>query len=472
MAPLPYDISSRESILAHARKLLGKSLWDLYQTVIETRPRYGGKGRLGQDVERYHFRYRPNSANEPDFAEAELELKCTPLKSLVDGSMVSKERLVLNILNYEEEAHTTFWTSGFWRKNAHLLLMFYHHRADCDTLRLIFRIVRLWEVPHEDLGIFISDWTHIHRKICSGHAHDLHEGETFYLTTCPKGSRRNAELRTQPNSDNRAPQRAYAIKSSYINHIILDSLDHPEMVCGLALTPKQQRSIRAQREELGSLIQNRAQNESLEAYVAHRFATYQGKTIRQVEETLGITVSQSPKAMAYALCRAIFGIRQRRIAEFEKADVALKTIRLEANGTLKEAMSFPVVRYEDICREETWEESAWYHMLTRRFLFVVFRKATNRDDREAILEGAFFWAIPAADLAYAKTLWFDTREKVRQGDYTHFLRSSQNPVCHIRPKARNAADLTSTPQGGQAKKYCYWLNRKYILSIVRTHLGA
>ncbi|MBQ3778273.1 MAG: hypothetical protein II835_09400, partial [Fibrobacter sp.] len=61
---LPYDRSSKESILEHARKMLGKTLWQLYG---DARLVQSGKGGLGNAVEKYHFQYEPNSKSEPDF---------------------------------------------------------------------------------------------------------------------------------------------------------------------------------------------------------------------------------------------------------------------------------------------------------------------------------------------------------------------------------------------------------------------
>ena len=111
---LPYNKNSKESILEHARKMLGKTLWQVYGNA---RLVQSGKGGLGNAVEKYHFQYEPNSKSEPDFKEAGVELKCTPLKTASDGSMLSKERLVLNMIDYVEEAAKTFYTSSFWKKN-------------------------------------------------------------------------------------------------------------------------------------------------------------------------------------------------------------------------------------------------------------------------------------------------------------------------------------------------------------------
>ena len=106
-----------------------------------------------------------------------------------------------------------------------------------------------------------------------------------------------------------------------------------------------------------------------------KFARFFGKTVSEIAKELGVTVSTSPKAVSYSVCRAILGVKASRIAEFEKAGVQLKTIRLEANGTLKEAMSFQNIKYGEIIHEKNWEDSDWHDTIaTRRFFFIVFRK--------------------------------------------------------------------------------------------------
>ena len=65
------------------------------------------------------------------------------------------------------------------------------------------------------------------------------EGDTLYLAACTKGSRAGAEMRQQPKSKELAPQRAYSIKSRYVNTIILDSLKHPEMYHDLFVSEQQ-----------------------------------------------------------------------------------------------------------------------------------------------------------------------------------------------------------------------------------------
>lgn len=471
MSQLLYDKTSSTSILNHARKLLGKSIHDLYPKAT---PLNTGKGGLGQCVEVYHFGYDINGISEADFSEAGVELKCTPLKTIKDGSMVSKERLVLNIINYLEEYGKSFETSSFTRKNALLLLMFYLHIAGVDNLDLIFKIIRLWRIPEEDLKIFMDDWNVIHEKIVKGLAHELSEGDTLYLAACVKGSKGGANKKPQKIGGVLADQRAYSIKSAYLNHIIVDSLSHPEMFDGVTMTAKQKSAIEKKKSEIGSIVKSVKEykkGETFEQLVARRFKPYIGMTVAEIAQKLKAEISSSPKAVSYSVCRAILGVKERQIAEFEKAGLQLKTIRLEYNGNLKEAMSFQTIKYKEIVGEDEWEESDWYNTIAaRRFLFIVFRKVKGGTAADAVLERIIFWSMPRKDIDAAEAFWLDTRDKVRAGDYTHFTKSTEHPICHVRPKAKNAADLAETPQGGKAKKLCYWLNRDYILNIVNGHL--
>lgn len=59
-------------------------------------------------------------------SEAGVELKATPVKHTKNG-ISAKERLVLNIINYEKEFDKTFPTSSFWKKNQLMELGFYEH---------------------------------------------------------------------------------------------------------------------------------------------------------------------------------------------------------------------------------------------------------------------------------------------------------------------------------------------------------
>lgn len=55
-------------------------------------------------------------------------------------------------------------------------------------------------------------------------------------------------------------------------------------------------------------------------------------------------------------------------------------------------------------------------------------------------------------------------EKVNGKNYNNFPKASDNPICHVRPHARNAQDVDELPDGRMFPKQCFWLNKEYILS--------
>lgn len=476
-----YDKTNPESIEAFAKQLLGKSLNDFFHGNIEQK--YHGKGKLGQLLEEKYFQYEVNSRPEPDFAEAGVELKSTPVKYINKrNKLVSKERLVLNIINYMEEWKYTFKNSSFWHKNQKLLLMFYLWEKGQMDIDCIFKIIRLWRFPAEDLKIIKDDWNTIRKKILDGKADEISEGDTFYLAACMKGSTKEKSMREQPFSDKKAMQRAYSLKNRYMNTIIDMSLagitpkiDEEEINWvlddwdnGMASEPLAAYRARKRINEMEAIVKDISQydapDETFEDYVEKRFRPYYGLSEAKIAKMLNIDLAKTSnsKAKFAIIARAILGVKSTKIEEFEKAGIAMKTIRLTATNTLKEAMSFKNIQYKDIVEEE-WEDSYWYDVLTHKLFFVIFQ-ANSRD--EYYLKNAFFWNMPPDDLEVAKAFWEDTRNKIISHDFTHFIKASENPICHVRPKGLNSHDLMEAADGSMQKKYCYWLNRAYIKDII------
>lgn len=459
-----YDITSAQSIVDYGMKLLGHSLKELHPEAKI----FNGKGGLGTSVEYYHYDYEPNSESRPDFPEAGLELKCTPLKLLADNSMGSKERLVLNIINFIEEADKTFETSSFWNKNKFLLLMFYLHESGVNPVDMLFKLIRTWEFPKEDLKIIRDDWDKIHSMILAGKADELTEGLTFYLAACMKGSKAGEDMRKQPFSEKLAQQRAYSLKSGYINKIILSSYLDANLRQQLNISPQRLSALQKKysSENIVKSIKAYKCGETFEGLVERKMRPYYGKTVSQIIKIFRIELNPSSKDFSYHVCRAILGVKSKRIQEFENAGVSLKTIALEANRDyIVESMSFPYIRFVDIVNQ-SWENSDWYNLLTSKFFFVVFRKSTDGIKHNMTLEKAFFWNMPLTDLEVAEELWYDTKQKVIKGDYDSFITTKSHPICHVRPHGTKGQTV-ETPQGIQVQPKCFWLNNDYILDIVK-----
>jgi len=452
---LPYYPNDKNSILEFAKLLKGKTLREAcYKSILKHN--YSGKGNFGQILEKFYFLYEPNSDSEPDFAIAGLELKSTPLIQLQNKEYRSKERLVLNIINYIEVVNQDFETSSFWKKNANILLIFYLHQAGYDILDYLIKLVDEWNFPKTDLEIIKKDWQLIKQKIADGKAHELSEGDTFYLGACTKGANANS-TRKQPFNDIPAKQRAYSLKQGYVNHIIASIANEATGIYG-KLIP----SVAV------------AKKQTIEEIVISKFKPYYNKTVEQILEKTGVKINTTAKSFYANLTKAILGIElDKQIEEFEKAEIIVKTVRLKENNLPKEDISFSNFKYEEIVNEE-WDESNFKNILEHKFLFVFFQF----ENEELVLRKVKFWNMPYTDILEAEKVWAKTKNIVSKGKivrevkdgirYTNFPNKSFNSVSHVRPHATNAADTYPLPTKDKftkAKKYtkhCFWLNSTYV----------
>ncbi len=452
-----YDINSASSIIEFAKKLKDKTLHEICGKEIVEHG-YKGKGNFGQILEKFYFGYEPNSDAEPDFLETGLELKSSPLKILKNGEYRSKERLVLNIINYLEVHKETFENSSFWKKNAHLLLIFYLWEKDLNIIDYLIKLVDDWQYSNEDLKIIKHDWETINQKIKDGKAHEISEGDTFYLGACTKGSTAEKSLREQPFNIEKAKQRAYSLKQGYVNHII-------------AKIAKDEKDV------FGKIIQTPdiLDKENIEDFIISKFQPFYGKTAQEIETHFKLGLNQNAKSYFANLTNAILGIGlNKRIEEFEKADIIVKTIRLKENNLPKEDISFPTFRYDELI-ETDWDDSDFKNILESKFFFVFYQF----EDDKLTLKKVKFWNMPQSDIKEAKKVWDITKKNIRQGKIvqeisdsgrrlTYFPKKTENRISHVRPHARNANDTYPLPIKDKLTgleeytKHCFWLNAKYV----------
>ncbi|MFC5284145.1 Sau3AI family type II restriction endonuclease [Pedobacter alpinus] len=452
---LPYNPKDKKSVIDYTKLLKGKTLRQICDPRI-LEHNYTGKGNFGQILEKFYFGYDPNSKSEADFSEIGMELKTSPLKQLRNNEYRSKERLVLNIINYIEVINQQFEESDFWKKNANILLIFYLHQAGYDILDYLIKLVDEWNFPSTDLEIIKKDWELIKQKIADGKAHELSEGDTFYLGACTKGANANS-TRKQPFNDIPAKQRAYSLKQGYVNHIIASIANEATGIYG-KLIP----SVAV------------AKKLTIEEIVVSKFKSYYGKTVEEILTITGVQINTTAKSFYANLTKAILGIElDKEIEEFEKAEIKVKTVRLKENNLPKEDISFPNFKYEEIVNEE-WDDSNFKDILEHKFLFVFFQF----ENEQLVLRKVKFWNMPYADILEAEKVWVKTKEIVSKGKivkevigstrYTNFPNKSFNSVSHVRPHATNAADTYPLPtrdkltKAKEYTKHCFWLNNTYV----------
>lgn len=436
---------TKEAVLKRAREAIGIPLKEIDQTGrLNT-----GKGAVGTTIEESWYGYTPNSESEPDFPEAGVELKATPY---VRGSkgIRAKERLVCNIINYMEEYSKTFQTSAFWHKCQTILLMSYEHRDGVSKGDFTIDEAVLFSFPEEDLAIIEKDWETIMEKVRAGRAHELSEGDTYYLAACTKGANAGS-VRQQPFSAEPAKQRAYSLKSGYMTQIL------NKYIFG---TEESERVVKDWR-----ILQEK----SFDQYVVEKVTPYIGMTQAELKARFG--VESNAKNLNEILLAQMLEVKG-KIAytdEFQKAGIVPKTIRVRRDGTIKESMSFPNFDFIRLSQETEWEESELYEYLApTKFLFVIFQE----DEREEfVFERVKFWNIPAEDLEEVHRVWSKTVETICGGvklvDTGHGIsndlpKQSESPVAHVRPHGRDASDKLPLPDGRMMTKQCFWLNSTYI----------
>ncbi|QBP39716.1 Sau3AI family type II restriction endonuclease [Paenisporosarcina antarctica] len=449
-------------LLYKAKEAEGKTFGEIDRTGRVENEK--SKGHLGQIIEESFFGYEVNSKSEADFAELGIELKVTPLKLNKNKTISAKERLVLNIINYQKEVLTTFETSSFWTKNQKILLMFYQwipevHRSEYQVLKS-----HLLTFSEEDLQIIKNDWLFITSKIKAGKAHNLSEADTIYLGACTKGKNKDS-LRTQPFSPIYAMQRAYSLKASFMSGVARQILSNKDMV---SITNSQE-----------------LQSKTLEEILHDRFLPYIGKPLTQIAYENGISINNS-KSFVPNFISALLGIKGTKlddIEEFSKANIQFKTIRLEPNGVPREHMSFKNMNFMEWVTEE-WDVS-WLknHFEQTKFLFVIFEfRETERENknRELFFIGIKLWNMPIQEIEsqlmefyqnLQLQLLFGVQINMISKGNTVVARNNlpspgSNGLCHIRPKGRNGQDKTPLPDGQMIAKQAFWLDKDYVANII------
>lgn len=469
-----YDRTDPISIERYSQKLVGKTFRQILEEddarqplmfreesvphgtseVAETKR---NKGNLGQIIEENFFHYECNSDSRADFYEAGVELKVTPYKINQDGSLSAKERLILTMIDYYQVVNETFEESHFWKKSRLILLVYYLYMKEVKY-NLDYKIgySRLFTPPEQDVKIIRHDYCIIVSKIKAGKAHELSEGDTLYLSAAPKAAT-SKNRRKQPFSDELAKPRAFAFKNSYMTYV-LNNYIVPGKVT------------------YEPIVQDETVD-SFEDYVVGKIDRYRGYSVDELCTEFEIETQKHPKNLEAMLAYRILGIKGNHAAEFEKASVVVKTIRIDKNNRIRESMSFPTFRFKELIKEE-WEDSTFGNYLREtRFLFVVYKFDRNDILR---LRGCQFWNIPYENLEVdVRKVWERTQKVLRDGlrvetvngmRVSDLPKASENPVCHVRPHARNAQDTYELPDGRLYPKQCFWLNNTYIYEQINADL--
>lgn len=476
---MKYDDASPISIKEYGELLIGKTFRDVLNAsdiaisekaeaiVKVNNARY--KGGIGHVIEKYHFEYEINSDQEPDFPKAGVELKVTPYEQKKNGRFSAGERLVITMISYQHPVEPELLQSHVYKKFKLSLLIHYLRNKELQRVDYPINYVTLFSPPPEDMKIIQEDYEKIIKKVSEGRAHELSEGDTMYLGACTKGT--TAEKSTVSQAyyapDIKAKKRAFCFKKSYMTMILNQYVfKHANTYEAILDNLKPKNSEQTFEELIVSTI-----NENV------------GKTAKQLAKELN--VRPGSKQFYSQLAFRMLGVKSNNAKEFVKADIEVKAIRIEENGSMKENISFPAFKFKEFVNEE-WEESTFYDILSaKRFLFVVYKKI----GKDYVLQGCKLWNMSVEDLEEVRHGWEDIQhiaiegpifKKVHNKIENNFPKKSDHRIIHIRPHAKERYYVLDDgevigksskygdelPDGRVMTKQSFWLNNTYVLDQI------
>ena len=497
---LPYNPKSSESIINYAKKLRNKTLRQACDknTVFE---KVDGKGSFGVLLENYYFKYKSNSDANADFPDAEpgggLELKSTGLLAYKgnDGFRI-KERLSLKSINFNKVWKETFLQSSLFKKVKNLLIVFYIWDNKILKEDLSVKLVDTWSIPEDDLQLIKHDYNTIIKKIRAGLAHELSSSDTNYLEPSTTGGGHGKTVK-QPFSEIPAHPRRFAFKQSYMNYvlsnILIDRYSKEEQILfkkcineNLNLKPikKDKNDIKLTFEQL----------------IEKRLNKYYGCSEFDISKKLNVEYKldkygRPDKALYSRVVKKILCGDEAEISELVKADITLKSVRIENNDKPKQSISSPAFEFIKDIYETDWLESEWRQIVKKRYLFVFFKK---QNKGSYVLEKFKIWNMPQKDIEECKKVWIKTKNLISSGNIfdsfmydkksgelrltklgnpykkNNFPGIKESSVCHVRPHGTDASEVYPLPVKDKKlgvmeySKQCFWLNSSYVGDIYKS----
>lgn len=497
------EYKTSEEVKERAEKAIGHSFKEIFELAQKFQQENGlkgkrGKGDIGQAYEEGWFNYACNRDAEPDFKDADIELKVTPFLINSRGYR-AKERLSLGKINYRDENWDEYAESRFWVKNHHLLVMYYQYIN--GVKRENFRVekideILLEELPERDQMIIQHDWEKIAHYVKEGKAHELSERDFMYLSPARKGSGGDEKVKYNDKYPKAKP-RAYSLKKSYMTKLFNERMLTPgetSYILPDTILPKEK--------EFDDIL-----IETLKPYL--------GRTVDSLKKEF--PDYRSGYSEKNDIIKQIYKSENdlEETDEFQKANYKLRTLTVDEKGTPTQDMSFSAFDFDGLLKEKSWSESIVYdEMVDSKFLLVIFSK--NMDGKE-ILNNAIIWYVSEKDANKVKEVWKEAKKVIKSGiklqqKLSHdrngrlmfiyennFPKSNFNKVAHVRNKAgeseyfcentnsvklKNPAEViilreipeelkdVPIPTGEYMTKQCFWFNKKYMEQQIKDFIKS
>jgi len=455
--------NSVEELMAQFEPAIGKQFreLDVNHRIVGD----GNKGVLGQVVEEGVFHYPINSDHNADFPNLGIELKTTGIWNR-KKDISAKERLPLCAFNYEETSVKSFDDSYVWSKCKKLLIAVYEFVENISYGDMVLLKGFLHSFSEADLEVMKNDYKILQDKILNGKADKISETDTDYLSACTSGAGHGQLDKTATKALGlKVKPRKFALKTAYMTQVIRKMMS---------------------KAEVESIIKaSELKEASIEDVITSRLTPFIGKSEDELLKLLPESTDCKNKFERYVA--AMLGAKGKvnDLDEFQKANITLKTIRLEENGTIEQNMSFPAFSFIDIVQQK-WEDSDFRDMMAnQKFLFAIFEKV----DGKYVFKRMKFWSLPEEILERdGQNVFNELKQVLMSGNIVrgfqtqkngkvirlnNFPKSSSNPYIHIRPHGQDGEDTNPLPVPDKLTglteytKQCFWFKKSYIMEVIK-----
>jgi hypothetical protein len=467
---LPYDPKDKNSVEKYTKLLENRTLRD-FTNITDDLENVKNKGLYGQKIENLFFFIKTNNHAGADFPDIPLELKTAGLVPTssrdkhknISGKWKAKEALPMSAISFNEIINEDFLSSKFLEKNENLLLIFYEFEKNKVIYDLKIRITGIWsfsKIPSYDKKIIIDDWELIKSKVMDGEAHNISRGDTEYLEAAPSAT--SDTFTSQPYGP-KSRTRKFSFKSGYMHSVIA--------------------KLGSSNIQTESLYKEGDENISLSEKIYEKFKPYIGMSGDEIASMLGIENLDCKNAYSRVtnkLLNKIFNVPDGKqigsyIEEFSKAEIKIKTIRLNSKNMPHEDVSLSSTLIFKEIIDEDWDNSRYKNFIDNKFLFIFFKESA----KGFVLDKISYWNINNEDLKEAKRVWEIAKNRIENGQIINYFDSRNRAIsffpksvdsymAHVRTKGRDSKDTAKLPVKDKLTgtedfpKHCFWFNKEYI----------
>lgn len=440
------------------------------------------KGVVGTLIEQCVLGYDPDPKQEADLVvldgdeQRKTELKSTGM-IVSDGPAkhyVAKEPMSITAVGVYDIAEQEFWTSHFWNKLEHMLLVYYLYDADhavspYEYRSFVIKGYEFHEFDQDETEALRQDWEHV-RELAARIVSQYPGPRTKAWKEAVRQEyiEVHGELRRVLNYIDLAPKfpPRFRLKKPVVSAMIADHFGYR-----MEQLPGQYTVISDIDRKCRELTER-----------------YHGKTIGQLAGGFGIPVETDrgeDKSIAEKIVIAMFGGSSQKLNQielFSRFGLIAKTIVMTSRGGRTEDMKLFHIDFEEmtrttvtdedgIVRPVSFEDSELYaYFADHEFLCIIFEETSaegaEKSMKHKLADNAFigFKRLVFSDRFIEETVrpvWEDTRDKVlngtlrdvvqygRDGDPVvnksggirsapNFIKSSENTVF-IRGSGENAS---------------------------------